>query len=200
MVAPGPDGRLLGHFPYPETPATTLVPAPAALGDDTCRVHPAMLPDLERLIAASNVDPTVAGQLRAVSCHRSVPLQAQTFCGGIASGRTQGFRDRAWASAPPGHSEHATGYVIDFGTRDGGGCPDADACFAATPVGKWLLANAPRYGFELSFPAGNKQQVKWEPWHWRWVGSGKAVPGALPARRVFARANTLFPAAPMLPR
>jgi zinc D-Ala-D-Ala carboxypeptidase len=197
-VTPGTDGRLLNHFPYPEMPASALVPAPDALGDTSCRVHPAMLPDLNRLIAASNADARVAGKLRAVSCQRSVAFQAQTFCAGILSGRSAGFADRAWASAPPGHSEHATGYVIDFGTRDRGGCPDADACFAATDMGKWLLANAARYGFELSFPAGNKQRVKWEPWHWRWVGTGPTAPGAEPARRTFRRARQAFPANPSI--
>ncbi len=195
-VAPGPDGRLLNHFPYPEMPSSALVPAPASLGDNGCRVNPAMLPDLQRLIAAADADPRVAGKLRAVSCQRSVAFQAQTFCAGILSGRTQGFTDRAWASAPPGHSEHATGYVIDFGTRDRGGCPDADACFAATDMGKWLLANAARYGFELSFPAGNRQQVKWEPWHWRWVGTNAAMPSAEAARRTFRLARAKFPANP----
>ncbi|MBB5698760.1 M15 family metallopeptidase [Sphingomonas yantingensis] len=196
IVSPGPDGRMLNHFPYPEMPASALVPAPASLGDSGCRVHPAMLPDLQRLIAAADADPRVAGKLRAVSCQRSIAFQERTFCAGILSGRTQGFTDRAWASAPPGHSEHATGYVIDFGTRDRGGCPDADACFAASDMGKWLLANAARYGFELSFPAGNRQQVKWEPWHWRWVGTSAAAAGAEPARRTFALARAKFPANP----
>ncbi len=196
VVAQMPDGRLLNHFPYPETPGSALVPAPEQLGGAACRVHPAMLPDLHRMLAAANSDPAITGQLRSVSCHRSERLQAQTFCGGIASGRTLGFRDRAWASAPPGHSEHATGYVIDFGTRDRQGCPDADACFAAGTVGKWLLANAPRFGFELSFPAGNRQGLKWEPWHWRWVGTSSAQPGAVAARTTFARARALFPASP----
>jgi D-alanyl-D-alanine carboxypeptidase len=63
-------------------------------------------------------------------------------------------------------------------------------------MGKWLLANAARYGFELSFPAGNRQQVKWEPWHWRWVGTSAAAAGAEPARRTFALARAKFPANP----
>ncbi|UUL82723.1 M15 family metallopeptidase [Sphingomonas qomolangmaensis] len=196
-VAPTRDGRLLNHFPYPGVSESVLLPAPPPLDDGgACRVHPAMLGDLNRLIAASNADPAVAGKLRSVSCHRGVAFQAQTFCAGILSGRSMGFRDRAWASAPPGYSEHATGYVVDFGTTDRGGCPDADACFAATPVGKWLIANAARYGFEMSFPAGNKQQMKWEPWHWRWVGTSAAVPGATAARATFSQARKSFPARP----
>ena len=67
---------------------------------------------------------------------------------------------------------------------------------AATPMARWLRANAPRYGFELSFPPGNRQNVKWEPWHWRWVGTSIAEPGAARARSLFAKARAQFPASP----
>ena len=68
--------------------------------------------------------------------------------------------------------------------------------FAATPAGRWLRANAARFGFEMSFPAGNKQQVKWEPWHWRWVGTTATEAEAAPARSIFLQARTRFPAEP----
>ncbi len=188
------DGRLFNHFPYPDTPASALVEAPSTLGG-SCKVHPAMLPDLARLLAAADTDPAVAGALRAVSCHRSVALQRITFCGGIGENGSGSFAERAWASAPPGHSEHSTGYVIDFGTSTSPAC-HAEACFAATPAGRWLRANAARFGFEMSFPAGNRQQVKWEPWHWRWVGTAATEAGAAPARMIFANARTRFAADP----
>lgn len=200
IVQPGPDGRLFNHFPYPDTTETALIPAPEEFAPGgSCRIHPAMLADLQALLARANQDPAIAGKLRAVSCHRSVRLQRQTFCGGINPDESSSFRERAWASAPPGFSEHATGYVVDFGTRDRGGCPDAEACFAATPAGRWLIAHAAEFGFEQSFPAGNKQQVKWEPWHWRWVGRTPNAPGAATARRVFAPAAARFPAYPNRP-
>ncbi len=188
------DGRLFHHFPYPDTPASTLIDAPPALGA-SCKVHPALLPDLTRLLAAADADPAVAGTVRAVSCHRSVALQQLTFCGGIGPDGSGSFAERAWASAPPGFSEHSTGYVIDFGSASAPAC-DADACFGATPAGRWLRANAARFGFEMSFPAGNKQQVKWEPWHWRWVGTAASEASAAPARTMFATVRTRFPAEP----
>ena len=67
---------------------------------------------------------------------------------------------------------------------------------AALPAARWLVANAPRFGFELSFPPGNRQQVKWEPWHWRWVGTRADAPGAAKARFIFAKARAAFPADP----
>jgi D-alanyl-D-alanine carboxypeptidase len=194
MVQPTLDGRLFGHFPYPDTPATLLADAPLSPGG-SCKVHPAMLPDLNRLLAAAAADPAVGNTLRAVSCHRTEALQRQTFCSGIGPDGSGSFAERAWASAPPGHSEHATGYVIDFGATNARAC-DAEACFAASTAGRWLRANAARFGFEMSFPAGNRQQVKWEPWHWRWVGTAATAPGAGAPRTLFAAARSRFPADP----
>jgi LAS superfamily LD-carboxypeptidase LdcB len=41
--------------------------------------------------------------------------------------------------------------------------------FYKTKEYKWLLKNARRFGFYLSFPSGNKSGVMFEPWHWRYV-------------------------------
>ena len=106
---------------------------------------------------------------------------------------------RAISVAPPGHSEHATGYALDVAIRPANGCGDTEGCMAAKPLYRWLVANAPRFGFEQSFPAGNKQGVKWEPWHWRWVGTTAHAPGAAKARFFFARARQDYPAGPMVP-
>ena len=67
---------------------------------------------------------------------------------------------------------------------------------SGTPGGLWLRDNAPKFGFELSFPPGNKQGVTWEPWHWRWVGITPNEPGATAARAIFARARSNYPAQP----
>ncbi|WP_241491810.1 M15 family metallopeptidase [Sphingomonas endophytica] len=185
------DGRVLGHFPYGDVAPGELVPVASALTIHPCLVRREMLPDLERLLTAAG------GEILALSCHRSVSYQEAVFCredGGDAAAR-------ALSVAPPGHSEHATGFALDFAFRPRrNGCPDAEACVAATPAFRWLVANAARYGFEMSFPAGNRQQVKWEPWHWRWVGANAKVPGAARARALFGRARGRFPADPAVPR
>ena len=193
-ATPTPDGRLLGHFPYGDVPDDELVQAPPgfALGQG-CVIRKEVLPDLARLIAAADGDPAMRGQLRGLSCHRSIQRQGSVFCKPRADADAA---TRAISVAPPGHSEHTSGYAIDFAVRPANGCPDAEACMAATPMARWLLANAPKYGFELSFPGGNKQNVKWEPWHWRWVGVSASAPGAARARFVFARARRAFPADP----
>ncbi|GAA4765848.1 D-alanyl-D-alanine carboxypeptidase family protein [Stakelama sediminis] len=197
LSAPDADGRQLGHFTYPDTPKSVLVKAPEQLAPGgRCYVRKEMLPDLKRLLEAADKDPAIKGKIRAISCHRSIAVQKMLFCGRIGHDGASGVHERAWASAPPGHSEHATGYAIDFGTTEPGGCGHAVGCFGATKVGKWLYANATKYGFEMSFPAGNKQGVEWEPWHWRWVGSSIDEPGAESARRLFAKARAQFPANP----
>lgn len=193
LPPPGPDGRVAGHFPYGDAAPADIVPAPAGFGlKPYCRVHRAMIPDLQRMLDAAKADPSVGGSLHGLSCHREVARQQNIFC----RDRSVSPAERAISVAPAGHSEHATGYAIDFAVRPANGCPDAEACMAATPAARWLIANARRFGFEMSFPAGNKQRVKWEPWHWRWVGTSPTEPGAAQARVTFARARAQFPADP----
>lgn len=190
------DGRALGHLPYGDVAPGDLVTAPpgvAILG--TCRLRPEAMAALQRLLAAAAGDPKVEGQLYALSCHRSIESQEATFCKPRAEA-TDG--DRSISVAPPGHSEHGTGYALDFTVRPADGCRDAEACMAARPAFRWLRENAPRFGFELSFPPGNAQHVKWEPWHWRWVGTSAHEPGAARARFIFARARREFPADPAI--
>jgi D-alanyl-D-alanine carboxypeptidase len=192
-VSIGPDGRALGHFPYGEAASGDLIAVPDGAAIGACRLRPEAAADLQRLLAAAAGDPAVQGRLYAFSCHRSLAHQQSTFC---RTRQSASGADRAISAAPPGHSEHSTGYALDFTVRPADGCPDAEACMAAKPAFRWLAANAPRFGFEMSFPAGNKQTVKWEPWHWRWVGTSAAVPGAARARFLFAKARLAFPADP----
>ncbi len=74
-------------------------------------------------------------------------------------------------SARPGYSEHQTGLSADLGGTTNPAC-DVAQCYATTLEGKWLAANAYRYGFVIRYPA-NKQSVtgyEYEPWHIRFVG------------------------------
>jgi D-alanyl-D-alanine carboxypeptidase len=199
-VTPGADGRVLGHIPYREAPMSDLVSAPAgfALGLP-CYVQRDAAPDLTRMLTAAAAAPGVGKVLRGISCYRTIEHQRSVFCSQIGPHkRCRDAAERARSVGPPGHSEHATGYAIDFGARPNAGCGDVSPCLARTPAGLWLLAHAPEYGFELSFPTGNAQGVTWEPWHWRWVGASINTPGAARARLTFARARREFPASPQI--
>jgi len=72
--------------------------------------------------------------------------------------------DRAYA-APPGHSEHQLGLAVDILISDSDNMRGTDEA-------AWLAANAPIFGFVLSYPE-DKQDVTgtpYEPWHFRYVG------------------------------
>lgn len=69
---------------------------------------------------------------------------------------------RLKVSAPSGYSEHHTGLAVDINS--------VEDDFAGTKEAIWLENNAPKFGFELSFPKGNKQGLSYEPWHWRYIG------------------------------
>lgn len=188
------DGRILGHLPYGDAAPGELAPAPPGLAlKGRCLLRPAVLADLQQLATAAEA--SGLGRVLAASCHRGLTWQESVFCREAHADPSL----RAISVAPPGHSEHATGYALDLAIRPANGCPDLAGCMAVLPLYRWLAANAPRYGFEQSFPAGNAQNVKWEPWHWRWVGATAATPGAAKARFVFGRARKDYPAGPNVP-
>lgn len=80
-------------------------------------------------------------------------------------------------SAPPGHSEHQLGTTLDFGSPE---LPEITGIediqfhtyFYQTSEGIWLLDNAYRFGFTLSYPreAYEITGFYYEPWHYRYVG------------------------------
>jgi D-alanyl-D-alanine carboxypeptidase len=171
------DGRLLGHLPYPEASAATLVSlAPGMqLHRDAAEAFLAM----QRAAAADGVD------LVVLSAFRPVSLQRELFFD-VKAERNQSSVDRAHVSAPPGFSEHSTGYAVDLGD---GRTPAANLSpsFDATPAYRWLAGNAARFHFQLSFPKGNRQGVSYEPWHWRYEGSTEALRLFEPAHRLAQR-------------
>ncbi|MEK7091460.1 MAG: M15 family metallopeptidase [Patescibacteria group bacterium] len=101
--------------------------------------------------------------LLIVSAYRSFGTQASlksAYKVTYGSGTANKF------SADQGYSEHQLGTTIDFSTPTLGTNFEA---FAKTKAYTWLLANAYRYGFIMSYPANNGYYV-YEPWHWRFVG------------------------------
>jgi LAS superfamily LD-carboxypeptidase LdcB len=83
------------------------------------------------------------------------------------------YRTRMHMSGAPGFSMHSTGTVGDIGLIDGS--------FEETAEYKWLKNHAAEFGFEESYPKGNKMGVAFEPWHWRYVGKILKAP-SIPTR------------------
>ena len=158
LVTPVWGEAMYGHLPYPEAKQEDLVTFQGI------KVHKDVLSPLKKLQAGAR---KAGANLVIRSGFRPVSRQQYLFYG-IAKKRNQTPEERAKVSAPPGHSEHHTGFTFDF---DDGDTPAyLNESFADTKAGKWLLDNGPDYGFELSFPPENTQGVMYEPWHWRWVG------------------------------
>lgn len=72
--------------------------------------------------------------------------------------------------ALPGYSEHGAPQIqaIDFINQEGINGEDNVEEFERLPEYEWLLKNAGKFGFELSYPRGRKG-ITFEPWHWRYV-------------------------------
>jgi D-alanyl-D-alanine carboxypeptidase len=158
---------LLGHLPYPEAPASELKPITA---DGSIKLRKAAAKKFEAMVAAARESGVV---LVPISGFRSIEYQQHVFFD-IKAQRDQTARKRAEVSAPPGYSEHHTGYAADIGD---GAVPamDLNPNFDKTRAFKWLQANAARFNFEMSFPKNNSQGVSYEPWHWRFVGDRQSL-------------------------
>ena len=157
-----PDKGLLGHLPYNLAPESELV---AINGDTSIRMRSAAAKKLEQMLAAARAEGI---SLIPLSAFRDTQAQGKLFFE-VKEQRSQNATQRAEVSAPPGYSEHHTGYAIDLGD---GNAPQTnlETEFAETAAFVWLQKNALKYSFELSFPPNNKQGVSYEPWHWRFVG------------------------------
>jgi D-alanyl-D-alanine carboxypeptidase len=109
-------------------------------------------------------------RLKIIWAYRSSSLQTKQF---EEAQRKYGMRGALQWLAPPGFSEHHTGWAIDIGD-EADPAADDNPQFERTAAFRWLVTNARRYGFELSFPKKNWQGVGYEPWHWRFVGTPEA--------------------------
>ncbi len=120
--------------------------------------------------------------LKPISGFRSVQEQKYLFFK-IKEKRGELASKRAKVSAPPGYSEHHTGYAVDLGD---GKVPSTNLSpnFEKTAAFRWLEKNAPRYSFELSFPKNNPQGISYEPWHWRYVGDLESLETFYKARNL----------------
>jgi D-alanyl-D-alanine carboxypeptidase len=128
-------------------------------------VRPDVIPDLRALRRAARAAGIPIGIL---SAYRSAATQASVFRRWVAIG---GYDQALRTSARSGHSEHQLASAIDF-TIPGAAQPWHHVDWGSTRTGRWLRANAWRYGFVMSYPVGARSRTCYdgEPWHYRWVG------------------------------
>ena len=165
---------LLGHLPYPEASSDELIRFSPGI-----YVHKDIyenFKEMQFLAAQRGIS------LQLLSGYRSIDLQRDIFYEN-KSLRNQTAIERSRDSAPPGYSEHSTGYAIDVGD---GNYPNThfEVEFEQTPAFKFMKRYASKYHFVLSFPPNNKQGVTYEPWHWRFEGTVDALRKFEPANKI----------------
>ncbi len=158
------DQSILGHLPYQEISNEKLV-----VIEPNIKVHIDMRESLLKMREDARKDGIY---LVFLSGYRSINLQKDIFYS-LKSMRNQIASERARVSAPPGYSEHSTGFAIDIGDADKRDT-DFEVQFENTNAFRWLKKNAAKYHFKLSFNQNNKN-IDYEPWHWRYEGSIEAL-------------------------
>lgn len=126
----------------------------------------------EMLIAAKNDSIT---NLWAQSTYRSIETQEGVFNDKVKQYMRQGMSEEEARKLTersinkPGYSEHNLGLSVDFNYVNND--------FENTKAFKWLNENAENYGFILRYKEEKEDitNVKYEPWHWRYVGKENAI-------------------------
>jgi zinc D-Ala-D-Ala carboxypeptidase len=165
-VSPTSD-TLLNHYAYPEAPQSELEPIN---NDPGFKLRSPAARAYREMVNAAAAEGVV---LVPLSAFRSKAEQQQVYFD-VKAERNQSAEQRATVSAPPGYSEHHTGYALDIGD---GNTPatNLSPSFDGTAAFRWLQTNAARFQFEMSFPKDNKQGVTYEPWHWRFIGDQQSL-------------------------
>lgn len=121
--------------------------------------HTNALPFLESMLRAASSSGIT---LRVVSAYRSFYDQML-----VKSGYKILYGSGANSfSADQGYSEHQLGTTVDLTTPQ---LASLTTALDKDPAFAWLLENAWKFGFILSYPKGNSY-YQYEPWHWRFVG------------------------------
>lgn len=110
-------------------------------------------------------------RLRIDSAYRSSAYQLYLFLYYLQNHNYSILETAEW-NAFPGYSEHGDPkhQALDFINEKGINGENNPEEFAVLPEYKWLLKNARRFGFVLSYPKSSEQGIGFEPWHWRYEG------------------------------
>ncbi len=153
---------LLNHRRYDEAPQENLV---SLNPNSEVKLLPAAQDSVNAMIAKAQAEGV---QLGVASGFRSIEDQNYLYFE-VKAERGESAKTRAAVSAPPGYSEHHTGYAVDL-MDESRPQTHLEESFESTPAYAWLQKNAAFFNFEMSFPKDNESNVAYEPWHWRYVG------------------------------
>jgi D-alanyl-D-alanine carboxypeptidase len=129
-----------------------------------------VIEDLRRLVNAAT---TNSINLSIVSGYRSYATQIDTYNYWVrVNGGNTDIADTI--SARAGHSQHQLGTAIDFSSSE---VSDGSfERFQTTQASAWLVLNAWKYGFVISYPSGYESTTgySYESWHYRYIGVANA--------------------------
>lgn len=149
------------HYRYNDCVAEDLKTLPGGI-----KLHKDCAENFSRMQEAAKKDGVT---IYPVSGYRSSEYQKTVFKKKFIDKNNptpEEMKSRLRFSAPSGFSEHHTGYAVDINCTS--------QSFENTQAYKWLMEHAHEHGFELSFEKNGHQNLGYEPWHWRYVGSDEA--------------------------
>ena len=113
------------------------------------------------------MDRDIGKRLLIESGYRSSAYQLYLFVFYMKN-HAYSIRETVKFVALPGYSEHGSPrfQAVDFINPDGINGEDNPAEFEELEEYQWLLKNARRFGFVLSYPKASKKGITYEPWHW----------------------------------
>lgn len=133
-------------------------------GNESMQLRQAPATALEKMFADAKAQGLA---LMLSSGYRSYSYQVSLYNSYVSSsGQTAADN----MSARPGFSEHQTGLAADI--EPASQKCDVDKCFGDLPEGKWLAANAYKYGFIVRYTEADQTITGYEPepWHIRYLG------------------------------
>ncbi len=162
-----PPERLLHHRHYEVARPQDLVSLDSK---SQIKLRPAAQTKVAAMIAQAKSEGI---QLGIISGFRSLEDQQYLFFD-VKAERGETPKTRAEVSAPPGYSEHHTGYAVDF-IDESQPTTQLEKSFETSLAYRWLEKNAAFYSFEMSFPKDPDSPLSYEPWHWRFVGDEESL-------------------------
>ncbi len=108
-------------------------------------------------------------QLYIESAYRSSAYQLYLFISYLQNHNYSVLETAEW-NALPGYSEHGNpkSQALDFINEEGISGEGNPESFENLPEYQWLMKNAAKYDFVLSFPKNSPEGIAFEPWHWRY--------------------------------
>ncbi len=123
---------------------------------------------------AEKMEKDIGKKLLIKSGFRSSAYQLYSFVLYLRSHKYS-LKETASLNALPGYSEHGNikKQAVDFISENGIDDDRPAEDFIRLKEYDWLVKNARRYGFIMSYPRSNPYGIAFEPWHWKYTGASK---------------------------